>query len=403
MFVEFFYDLKAARIPVTIREYLMMLEALEAGVCESNVDDFYFLARSALVKDEKYFDRFDQVFGEFFNGLMRQSRELFEGGIPERWLRAMTQRVFSEEEIAKLEKMDFDQLMEELRKRLEEQKGEHSGGNKWIGTGGTSPFGNSGVNPAGVRIGGEGGGGSATKVWKKREFRSLTGDVEIGTRNIKVALRRLRKFLREGAEDEFDLDGTIEGTAKNAGLLDIRMRPERKNRVKVLLFIDIGGTMDSHVKVSEELFSAAKTEFKHLEYYYFHNFLYERVWRDNRRGRSDYIPTWDVLNTYTSDYKVIFIGDATMSPYEVTEVGGSVEHWNEEAGAVWMQRLTDHFPDVVWLNPEDRQRWPQTMSTQLIFRLMEGRMFPMTLNGLDRAMDTLRSRSGGAIRPLRVH
>jgi len=402
MFVEFFYDLKAARIPVTIREYLMMLEALEAGVCESNVDDFYFLARSALVKDEKYFDRFDQVFGEFFNGLMSQSRELFEGGIPERWLRAMTQRVFSEEEIAKLEKMDFDQLMEELRKRLKEQKGEHSGGNKWIGTGGTSPFGNSGVNPSGVRIGGEGGGGSATKVWKKREFRSLTGDVEIGTRNIKVALRRLRKFLREGAEDEFDLDGTIEGTAKNAGLLDIRMRPERKNRVKVLLFIDIGGTMDSHVKVSEELFSAAKTEFKHLEYYYFHNFLYERVWRDNRRGRNDYIPTWDVLNTYTSDYKVIFIGDATMSPYEVTEVGGSVEHWNEEAGAVWMQRLTDHFPDVVWLNPEDRQRWPQTMSTQLIFRLMEGRMFPMTLNGLDRAMDTLRSRSGGAIRPLRV-
>jgi len=403
MFVEFFYDLKAARIPVTIREYLMMLEALEAGVCESNVDDFYFLARSALVKDEKYFDRFDQVFGEFFNGLMSQSRELFEGGIPERWLRAMTQRVFSEEEIAKLEKMDFDQLMEELRKRLKEQKGEHSGGNKWIGTGGTSPFGNSGVNPSGVRIGGEGGGGSATKVWKKREFRSLTGDVEIGTRNIKVALRRLRKFLREGAEDEFDLDGTIEGTAKNAGLLDIRMRPERKNRVKVLLFIDIGGTMDSHVKVSEELFSAAKTEFKHLEYYYFHNFLYERVWRDNRRGRNDYIPTWDVLNTYTSDYKVIFIGDATMSPYEVTEVGGSVEHWNEEAGAVWMQRLTDHFPDVVWLNPEDRQRWPQTMSTQLIFRLMEDRMFPMTLNGLDRAMDTLRSRSGGAIRPLRVH
>jgi len=403
MFVEFFYDLKAARIPVTIREYLMMLEALEAGVCESNVDDFYFLARSALVKDEKYFDRFDQVFGEFFNGLMSQSRELFEGGIPERWLRAMTQRVFSEEEIAKLEKMDFDQLMEELRKRLKEQKGEHSGGNKWIGTGGTSPFGNSGVNPSGVRIGGEGGGGSATKVWKKREFRSLTGDVEIGTRNIKVALRRLRKFLREGAEDEFDLDGTIEGTAKNAGLLDIRMRPERKNRVKVLLFIDIGGTMDSHVKVSEELFSAAKTEFKHLEYYYFHNFLYERVWRDNRRGRNDYIPTWDVLNTYTSDYKVIFIGDATMSPYEVTEVGGSVEHWNEEAGAVWMQRLTDHFPDVVWLNPEDRQRWPQTMLTQLIFRLMEGRMFPMTLNGLDRAMDTLRSRSGGAIRPLRVH
>ena len=403
MFTEFFYQLRDAKIPVTIREYLMLLEAMEAGVCESNVDDFYYLARAALVKDEKNFDRFDQVFGEFFNGLMRQSRELFEGGIPERWLRAMTQRVFSDEEIAKLDTMDFDELMEELRKRLEEQKGEHSGGNKWIGTGGTSPFGNSGVNPAGVRIGGEGGGGSATKVWKKREFRSLTGDVEIGTRNIKIALRRLRKFLREGAEDEFDLDETIDNTAKNAGLLDIRMRPERKNRVKVLLFIDIGGTMDSHVKVSEELFSAAKTEFKHLEYFYFHNFLYERVWRDTRRTRTDFIPTWEVLNKYSSDYKVIFIGDATMSPYEVTEAGGSVEHWNEESGAVWMQRLHEHFADVVWLNPEDPQRWPQTISTQLIFRLMGGRMFPMTLNGLDEAMDTLRKRSGAAIRPMRTH
>ena len=403
MFVDFFYELRDAKIPVTIREYLMLLEAMEAGVCESNVDDFYYLARAALVKDEKNFDRFDQVFGEFFQGLMKQSRELFEGGIPDHWLRAMTQRVFSEEEIARLETMDFDELMEELRKSLEEQKGQHSGGNKWIGTAGTSPYGNSGVNPAGVRIGGEGGGGSATKVWKKREFRSLTGDVEIGTRNIKIALRRLRKFLREGAEEEFDLDGTIDHTARNAGLLDIRMRAERKNRVKVLLFIDIGGTMDSHVKLSEELFSAAKTEFKHLEYYYFHNFLYERVWRDNRRGRSDYIPTWEVLNTYTSDYKVIFIGDATMSPYEVTETGGSVEHWNDEAGAIWMQRMREHFPDIVWLNPEDPQRWPQTVSTQLIFRLMGGRMFPMTLNGLDKAMDMLRNRTSAPIRPMRTH
>ena len=378
----------------------MLLEAMEKGICDGNADDFYYLARAALVKDERYFDRFDQAFGSFFRGLERKSAEFFDSAIPDTWLRALTQRVFSEEEMEKLEKLGFEELMEELQKRLEEQEKPHSGGNKWIGTGGTSPFGHSGINPAGIRIGGEGGGGSATKVWKKREFRNLTGEVEIGTRNIKVALRRLRKFAREGAEDEFDLDETVSSTARNAGLLQVKMRPERRNRVKVLMFLDVGGTMDPHVRVSEELFSAAKAEFKHLEYFYFHNFLYERVWRDNRRGRNEFMPTWEVLNTYSSDYKIIFVGDATMSPYEVTEPGGSVEHWNDESGAVWMQRMIDQFPDIVWLNPEAPERWPQTMSTQLIYKLIGNRMFPMTLDGLDRAMDVLRKRNGQRYQPI---
>ncbi len=375
----------------------MLLEAMDKGVNGQNVEDFYYLARSALIKDEKNYDRFDQVFGNYFRGLELKSAAFFDDAIPSSWLKRVTERVFSKEELEKLEKLDFDELMEELQKRLAEQDKPHSGGNKWIGTGGTSPFGHSGKNPAGVRIGGEGGGGSATKVWKKREFRNLTGEVEIGTRNIKIALRRLRKFAREGAEEEFDLNATISSTAKNAGLLDVKMRPERRNRVKVLMFIDVGGTMDPHVRVSEELFSAAKNEFKHLEYFYFHNFLYERVWRDNRRGRNEFISTWEVLNTYGSDYKVIFVGDATMSPYEITETGGSVEHWNEEAGAVWFRRLTTHFSDFIWLNPEKAERWSQTMSTQLIYKLVGGRMFSMTLGGLDRAMDTLRKKNSTSL------
>ncbi len=393
MFVDFFYELRNLKIPVTIREYLMLLEAMDKGVNGQNVEDFYYLARSALIKDEKNYDRFDQVFGKYFRGLELKSAAFFDDAIPSSWLKKVTERVFSKEEIEKLEKLDFDELMEELQKRLAEQEKTHSGGSKWIGTGGTSPFGHSGINPAGIRIGGEGGGGSATKVWKKREFRNLTGEVEIGTRNIKIALRRLRKFAREGAEEEFDLKGTISSTARNAGLLDVKMRPERRNKVKVLMFIDVGGTMDPHVRVSEELFSAAKNEFKHLEYFYFHNFLYERVWRDNRRGRNEFISTWEVLNTYGSDYKVIFVGDATMSPYEITETGGSVEHWNEEAGAVWFRRLTSHFADFIWLNPEKAERWSQTMSTQLIYKLVGGRMFSMTLAGLDRGMDTLRKKN----------
>ncbi len=396
MFIEFFNELRAAKVPVTIREYLMLLEAMEKGVAGASVDDFYFLARAALVKDEKYFDRFDQIFGSYFHGLMKNSAELFQAEIPERWLSGLAKQLFDPEELEQLEKLDFDELMEKLRERLEEQDSAHSGGNKWIGQGGTSPFGNNGMNPAGVRIGGEGGGGSATKVWKKRQFRNLSGNVEVGTRNVKMALRRLRKFVREGAQDEFDLDSTISETAKNAGLLDIRMRPERRNKVKVLLFVDVGGTMDPHLKVSEELFSAARSEFKYLEYYYFHNFLYERVWRDNRRGYNEAIPTWDVLNRYGPDYKVIFVGDATMSPYEVTEPGGSVEHWNEESGMVWMNRMREHFPDLIWLNPEPVERWPQIVSTQVIWRLLEGKMYPMTLDGLDRAMDTLRKTAHGA-------
>ena len=403
MFVDFFYELRNLKIPVTIREYLMLLEAMDKGVNGQNVEGFYYLARSALIKDEKNYDRFDQVFGNYFRGLELKSAAFFDDAIPSSWLKRVTERVFSKEELEKLEKLDFDELMEELQKRLAEQDKPHSGGNKWIGTGGTSPFGHSGKNPAGVRIGGEGGGGSATKVWKKREFRNLTGEVEIGTRNIKIALRRLRKFAREGAEEEFDLNATISSTAKNAGLLDVKMRPERRNRVKVLMFIDVGGTMDPHVRVSEELFSAAKNEFKHLEYFYFHNFLYERVWRDNRRGRNEFISTWEVLNTYGSDYKVIFVGDATMSPYEITEAGGSVEHWNEEAGAVWFRRLTTHFSDFIWLNPEKAERWSQTMSTQLIYKLVGGRMFSMTLAGLDRAMDTLRKKNSTSLENTREH
>ena len=390
MFVEFFNQLKNARVPVTIREYLMLLEAMEKGIAGSSVDDFYFLARSALVKDEKYFDRFDQVFGSFFHGLLENSAELFKSEVPERWLTDFAKQAFDKEELEKLEKLDFKTLLEKLRERLEEQDSAHSGGNKWIGTGGTSPFGNNGMNPAGVRMGGVGGGGSATKVWKKRQFRNLSDNVEVGTRNLKMALRRLRKFVREGAEDEFDLDQTISGTAKNGGLLDIKMRPERRNKVKVLLFIDVGGTMDPHLKVSEELFSAARSEFKHLEYYYFHNFIYERVWKDNRRGYNEATSTWDVLNKYGSDYKVIFVGDATMSPYEVTEAGGSVEHWNEESGIVWMSRLREHFSRLVWLNPEPVERWGQIVSAQVICRLLEGRMYPMTLDGLDKAMDSLK-------------
>ena len=390
MFVDFFFQLRHASVPVTIREYLMMLEALSRGASDNDVDGFYHLARAAMVKDEKYYDAYDKVFDNFFSGAMHDTDDLFAKVVPEDWLRALAERTFDPEELAKLEKMSFEELMEELAKRLQEQRGRHQGGNRWIGTGGTSPFGNSGTNPAGVRIGGEGGGKSATKVWEKREFRGLADDVEIGTRNIKLALRRLRKFVRDGAEDEFDLDGTIRATAENAGYLDIKMVPERKNRVKVLLFLDIGGSMDSHIRVSEELFSAARNELKHLEYFYFHNFLYERVWRQDRRGYNEWTPTWDVLNTYAPDYKTIFVGDATMSPYEITEIGGSIEHWNEEPGEVWLRRMLAFYPDAVWINPVPQDRWMSTPSLRMTYQLMSGRMYPLTLEGLDEAMAVLR-------------
>ena len=390
MFVDFFFQLRAARVPVTIREYLMMLEALAAGAARSDVDGFYFLARAAMVKDEKFFDAYDKVFENFFKGAMHLTEDALSGAVPEDWLRALARRVLDADELAKIEALGFRELMDELARRLQEQQGRHQGGNRWIGTGGTSPFGNSGANPVGVRIGGEGGGKTATKVWQKREFRALAGDVEIGTRNIKVALRRLRKFVRDGAEEEFDLDGTVRATADNAGWLDIRMQAERKNRVKVLLFFDIGGSMDSHIRVSEELFSAARAELKHLEYFYFHNFVYERVWREDRRGYDEWIPTWEILNTYGPDYKTIFVGDATMSPFEITEPGGSIEHWNEEPGEVWLRRMLACYPDAVWINPTPAERWMATPSLRLTHRIMGARMYPLTLEGLDAAMNVLR-------------
>ena len=390
MFVDFFFQLRAARVPVTIREYLMMLEALAADAARSDVDGFYFLARAAMVKDEKFFDAYDKVFENFFKGAMHLTEDALSGAVPEDWLRALARRVLDADELAKIEALGFRELMDELARRLQEQQGRHQGGNRWIGTGGTSPFGNSGANPVGVRIGGEGGGKTATKVWQKREFRALAGDVEIGTRNIKVALRRLRKFVRDGAEEEFDLDGTVRATADNAGWLDIRMQAERKNRVKVLLFFDIGGSMDSHIRVSEELFSAARAELKHLEYFYFHNFVYERVWREDRRGYDEWIPTWEILNTYGPDYKAIFVGDATMSPFEITEPGGSIEHWNEEPGEVWLRRMLACYPDAVWINPTPAERWMATPSLRLTHRIMGARMYPLTLEGLDAAMNVLR-------------
>ena len=394
MFVDFFLLLRKEKIPVTIREYLVMLEGLDRGVVRANADDFYFFSHAALVKDERNFDKFDRAFATFFRGADSATDGLLDADIPEEWLRRLARHTFGPDEQDKLERLGLDELMKELARRLKEQREAHHGGGKWIGTGGTSPFGHSGAYPAGVRIGGDGGGAHATKISLRREFRGLDSSVELGTRNIKMGLRRLRKFVREGAEDEFDLGATIRATADNAGWLDIRMRPERRNRIKVLLFIDIGGTMDSHVRVSEELFSAARSEFKHLEYFYFHNMLYERVWRDNRRGYNEWVPTWEVLNTYGRDYKVILVGDATMSPYEITEIGGSIEHWNDEAGAVWMRRLLACFPDSAWLNPVSPERWGHTRSVQMVQQLMNGRMFPMTLDGLDKAMRLLRRRSG---------
>lgn len=389
MFAHFFRELRDAKIPVTLKEYLALLEALDARVAGYQVEDFYYLSRSVLVKDERYLDRFDQVFGHVFKGLDALSEaEAVE--IPEDWLRAMSQLYLTDEEKAKIEELGgWEKIMETLAQRLAEQKDRHQGGNKWIGTGGTSPFGAYGYNPAGIRIGQmESRHRRAIKVWDKREFKDLAGDVELGVRNIKMALRRLRRFAREGAAEELDLDQTVRGTARK-GYLDLALRPARRNAVKVLMFFDVGGSMDWHVQMAEELFSAARSEFKHLEYYYFHNCLYESVWRDNARRWSETTPTWQVLNTYPSDYKVIFIGDASMSPYEITHVGGAVEHMNEEAGAVWLQRVTTIYPHAVWLNPVPENQWGYTHSIQLVRRLMEGRMFPMTLAGLDDAIREL--------------
>ena len=391
MFVTFFHELKAARLPVTLKEYLTLMEAMRADLAGQRVEDFYYLSRAALVKDERHLDRFDQVFGHVFKGLdlMADAAE-GEAQIPQEWLKAVSELYLTDDEKKKIEALGgWDKILSELQKRLAEQKGRHQGGSKWIGTGGTSPYGAYGYNPAGVRIGQkENRNFSAIKVWDKREYKDLADDVELGTRNIKLALRRLRKFAREGAPEELDLDGTIKGTA-HKGYLDIAMRPERRNAVKVLMFFDIGGSMDWHIKGAEELFSAARAEFKHLEYYYFHNCLYEFVWKDNVRRWTDRTPTWQVLHTYPSDYKVIVVGDASMSPYEVTQPGGSVEHMNEEPGSVWLKRVTGIYEHCVWLNPIAEKHWDWTSSLKLIRDLMGSRMYPLTLEGLDRAMREL--------------
>ena len=390
MLFTFFAAVRAAGVKTSLSEFLMLLEALKAGLAMYSIDDFYVLARTTLVKDESQYDRFDRAFAAYFKGVETVTGELF-GSVPEQWLHALFEKTLSDEEKAKIQKLGgLDELIETLKKRLEEQKERHQGGNKWVGTGGTSPFGNSGYNPEGVRIGGKGGGGHAAKVWEKREFANLDDTLELGTRNIKVALRRLRRFAREGVPDILDLDGTIEGTAKNAGWLDIHLQPERRNTVKVLLFLDVGGSMDPHVKVCEELFSAAKGEFKHFEHFYFHNFIYESVWKDNLRRHSERTPLYDIIRKHTPDTRVVFVGDATMSPYEIGQSGGSVEHWNEESGAAWFGRLTEQFRHTVWINPTPEEYWDHTPSITMAQALLgENRMFGMTLKGLEAAMKRL--------------
>jgi uncharacterized protein with von Willebrand factor type A (vWA) domain len=388
--IRFFYMLREGGVPVSVTEFLALLEALEARVVGLSAEEFYYLARTVLVKDERFYDRFDRVFAAHFKGL-EQLFETLVAELPEEWLRRSTELFLSDEEKARIEALGgWDQLMETLRQRLEEQKGRHQGGSKWIGTGGTSPFGAYGYNPEGVRIGQDRSRNRrAVKVWDQREFANLDDSVELGTRNIKLALRRLRRFARQGAADQFDLDGTIDSTARNAGLLDIRMVPERHNAVKVLLFLDVGGSMDDHVRICEELFSAARGEFKHLEHFYFHNFVYESVWKDNRRRHAERIPTQEVMRTYGADYKLVLVGDATMSPYEIVQPGGSIEHWNEEPGAAWIKRLLGSYPKHAWLNPEPQDRWDWTPSVQITRKLLEDRMYPLTLAGLDRAMKAL--------------
>lgn len=389
MFMRFFSELRQARVPVSLKEYLMLMEAMDKEVIDRTVEDFYFLSRSALVKDEKNLDKFDRIFGSVFKGLEKIDDD-HTSEIPSEWLRLLTEKFLTDEEKAEIEALGgFDKLMETLQERLKEQKERHEGGNKWIGTGGTSPFGANGYNPEGVRIGQDKGRhGRAVKVWDKREYKNLDDTVELGTRNIKVALRRLRKFARQGAPDELDLHGTIKETS-NKGYLDLVMRPERRNTIKLLVFFDIGGSMDSHIKLVEELFSAARTEFKNLEFFYFHNCLYESVWKDNNRRHTEKINTWDVLHKYGHDYKVIFVGDATMSPYEITYPGGSVEHWNEEPGAVWVDRVTQIYPSTVWLNPTAERHWDYTPSVGVMKQLVSERMFPLTIEGLDKAMKEL--------------
>ncbi|MFZ2991101.1 vWA domain-containing protein [Ideonella sp.] len=387
MLIQFFYALRAARLPVSVQEFLSLLEALKMGVIGPSVDDFYVLARTVLVKDEAHFDKFDRAFGAYFKGV--EALTDFGKEIPLDWLQKVLEKELSAEQKAAIQAMGWDELMETLKKRLEEQKERHEGGNKWIGTGGTSPFGHGGYNPAGVRIGGPGRNKSAVKVWEQRAFKDYDDSLELGTRNIKVALRRLRRFAREGSELELALDDTIQATAANAGYLDIKMVPERHNKVKVLLMMDVGGTMDEHIARVEELFSAAKTEFKHLEFYYFHNCPYDFMWKNNRRRYAEKSLTWDIIRKYNKDWRLIFVGDATMSPYEILQPGGSVEYNNEEPGAEWIQRLTHAFPKYAWINPEPQGVWQYRQSISIVQQLMQQRMFPLTLAGLEGAMRLL--------------
>jgi uncharacterized protein with von Willebrand factor type A (vWA) domain len=388
--IDFFLHLKSRHLPVSTREFLTLLEALQQHVCGHSIDEFYYLSRACLIKDESAYDKFDRAFGEYFKGVTRIPG--LEADIPEEWLRVMLQRHLSEEQKAKLEKLGLEKLLEEFRKRLAEQQERHQGGSKWIGTGGSSPYGAHGYHPEGIRLGSESAGNrTAVKVWHQREYRNLDGSVEIGTRNIKLALRRLRRFAREGAAEELDLDTTISATARNAGHLDLRMRPERHNAVKVLLLLDIGGSMEDHVKLCDELFSAARAEFKHLEHYYFHNCVYERLWKDNRRRHNEWTWTRDLMHRYPADYKLIFVGDANMSPHEILHPGGSVEYTNEETGSVWLGRLLSTYPRAIWLNPRPQEHWTYSMSTDILRELLGERMFPLTLDGLERGMRCLTS------------
>ncbi|MCD6672121.1 MAG: VWA domain-containing protein [Burkholderiaceae bacterium] len=389
MLIDFFLHLRGAKLPVSIKEYLLLLEGMREHVIGPSIDEFYYLSRAALVKDERNFDKFDKAFGAYFNGV--RAIPGIDVDLPLEWLKRRLQREFTPEEKAAIEAMGgLDKLLERLRELLEEQKERHEGGSKWIGTNGTSPFGNGGYHPEGIRIGGPSAGNrTAVKVWEQRAYRDYDDQVELGTRNIKVALRRLRKFAREGADEELDLDDTIASTARNAGWLDIRMIPERHNTIKVLMLLDVGGTMDDHIQQTEELFSAAKTEFKHLEFYYFHNCVYDHVWKNNRRRHAERFDTWDILRKYNPDYRLIFVGDATMSPYEVLQPGGSVEYNNEEAGAVWLRRLVERFPKFAWLNPEPEGVWEYRQSIAVIRQVMQNRMYPLTIQGLERAMREL--------------
>ena len=387
MLIDFFYTLKDAKIPVSIKEFLLLLEAMQKNVINNSLDEFYYLSRITLVKDEAHFDKFDKAFGLYFKGIQAVFGD--NPDIPLDWLLKRMQRELTDEQKLQLEKFGYDKLMDRLKELMAEQKERHEGGNKWIGTGGTSPFGNGGQNPEGIRIGGKGGNRTAVKVWEARSFRDYDGERELGTRNIKVALRRLRKFARDGAEEELALDDTIRATANNAGYLDIKMQPERKNKIKVIMLLDVGGTMDDHIARTEELFSAAKTEFKNMEFYYFHNCLYDTLWKNNRRRHAERFPTWDILRKFPADTKLIFVGDATMSPYEILQPGGSVEYNNEEAGAVWLQRFTQAFPKFIWLNPEPEGLWQYRQSIAIVKQLMNERMFPVTIDGLERGMRLL--------------